>query len=125
MERAVTTRSYTFKLLSKSFDFQDKKSYPRRVVFYYHHAMKNQLHPLAAGLTAGVFWGLAMMVGTWVAMKWEYGSEFLRIFENAYPGYEQTVAGSFIGLGIGFVDAFLGAYVIVWLYNFFVRKLSK
>ncbi len=87
--------------------------------------MKNQLNALAAGLTTGVFWGMSLLIGTWVAMQWTYGASFLEIFTGAYPGYELTAMGSVIGLFWGFIDGFLGGYILVWLYNFFARKLSK
>ncbi len=87
--------------------------------------MKNQLNVLAAGLTAAVFWGGSMFLGTWIAMWFEYGSSLLEVMTGCYPGYEITPIGSLIGLFWGFIDAFLGGVILAWLYNFFNRKLSK
>jgi uncharacterized membrane protein YeaQ/YmgE (transglycosylase-associated protein family) len=87
--------------------------------------MKNQLNPLAAGLTAGIFWGLSMLLGTWIAMKTGVGQNFLDLFTDVYPNYNLTMSGAVWGLLWGFIDAFLGAYVLVWLYNFIAKKLGK
>ncbi len=87
--------------------------------------MKNQLNALAAGLSMGVLWGLCMLLCTISSLKWGYGQEFLELMADVYPGYEVSGRGALIGLLYGFADGFIGGFLVVWLYNFFARKLSK
>ena len=87
--------------------------------------MKNQCNALAAALAAGILWGLALFLGTLVAMKTGIGQNGLQLFTDAYPYYELTTAGAFWGLLWGFIDAFIGVYIFVWLYTFLSKKLGK
>jgi len=86
--------------------------------------MKTQLNALAAALTLGLGWGLCLFLWTLVALKWQMGTAFLSLIDW-YPGYEMTTQGAFVGLVWGFVDGFVSTYIIVWVYNFFSRKLGK
>lgn len=87
--------------------------------------MKNQLNALAAALSMGSLWSISMLLCTLFAMQFEYADQFMTLMTDVYPGYELTGKGAVIGMLYGFADGFLGGYLIVWLYNFFVRKLSK
>ena len=87
--------------------------------------MKNQLNALAAGLSMGSFWSISMLLCTIFAIKFDYADQFMEIMTDVYPGYEISGKGAVIGLLYGFVDGFLGGYLLVWLYNFFAQKLSK
>lgn len=87
--------------------------------------MKNQLNPLAAALSVGILWALCMLICTFLAVQWQYAVPFMEMMTNVYPGYELSAKGAVIGMIYGFLDGFLGTYLVVWLYNFFVRKLSK
>ena len=87
--------------------------------------MKNQLNPLAAALTCGFVWALALFIWTLAANGMGVGSKMLDLFTDIYPWYQVTVAGAFWGLLWGFIDGFIGAYIFVTVYNFFVKKLGK
>lgn len=86
--------------------------------------MKTQLNALAAALTMGLGWGLCLFLWTFVALKWEMGTSMLALIDW-YPGYEVSAQGAFLGLIWGFLDGFIGMYILVWVYNYFVRKLGK
>ena len=73
------------------------------------------------GLAAGILWGLVMLILTLISVSSGYATNFLNIIAGIYPGYEITYAGSLIGFAYGFVDAFVGGYLLIWLYN----KLEK
>lgn len=87
--------------------------------------MKNALNPLAAALSVGILWALCLFGWTFLSMQWGYGQGGLEMMNGMYPGYAQTVTGAFIGLIWGFLDGFISAYIVVFVYNFFARKLGK
>lgn len=87
--------------------------------------MKTQLNALAAALTVGLLWAVCLFFWTLVATKNGYGAETLELVAEWYPAYEVTTKGAFIGLVWAFLDGFVGTYITVWIYNFFVRKLGK
>lgn len=87
--------------------------------------MKNQLNALAAALSLGVLWSLSMLVLTCISLQSGYASEFLELMADVYPGYEVSGQGAVIGMLWGFADGFIGTWLMVTFYNFFVRKLSK
>lgn len=86
--------------------------------------MKTQLNALAAALSVGLLWGLCLFIWTFVSMQWGHGQSMLDMMSDVYPWYEMTNRGAFAGLLWGFLDGFVGTYLVVWLYNFFVKKLA-
>lgn len=87
--------------------------------------MKNTLNPLAAALALGLAWAVSLFVMTLIASKTGFMGNALHFMEDVYPWYVLSFKGAFIGLVWGFLDGFVGAYILVSLYNFFVKKLSK
>lgn len=73
------------------------------------------------GLAGGVLWGAVMFFCTLISIQTGYAQGWLVAFCDIYPGYEMSTKGSFIGLVYGFVDGFVGLYILAWLYN----KFSK
>ncbi|MFT7184156.1 MAG: hypothetical protein ACI9QC_000487 [Oceanicoccus sp.] len=87
--------------------------------------MKNaQLNPMAAGLTMGGLWALALFVMTLVAASNGYASHIFEMLVGIYPYYELTTAGAFWGLLWGFLDGAIGGYFMVWVYNMVAKKLG-
>ena len=86
--------------------------------------MKTTLNPLAAALAMGLAWSLSLFVITLVSAQTGFMGNFLHLMEDVYPWYVVTNTGAFIGLVWGFLDGFIGTYVMVALYNFFVKKLK-
>ena len=80
------------------------------------------LHAKNFGLAGGILWGLSMFVITLVAVGTGYGSTFLNLVANIYPGYSISLLGSVIGLIYGFIDAFIGLYIFAWLYNWLEKR---
>ena len=77
------------------------------------------LNAKSLGLAGGVLWGISMFIMTFAGVYSGYGTRFLQIMVDVYPGYEISVTGSFFGLAYGFVDGFIGLYLFGWLYNMF------
>ncbi|MDA1197158.1 MAG: bacteriophage holin [Nanoarchaeota archaeon] len=76
--------------------------------------------PFAAGMAVGLVWGLAVFFITLLALVFSgYGDAFTELLISLYPGYRVSVIGAIIGMFYGFVDAFIGGWIVVWLYNRF------
>lgn len=74
----------------------------------------------AFGLAGGLLWGLVMVLMTVIGIVCsDYGKPFFDFMMAIYPGYQVSAIGAVIGLAYGFVDAFLGCFLMAWLYNRF------
>ena len=80
------------------------------------------LNPKAFGLTAGIIWGLAILVTTLISISTGYAAMFLNIIVSIYPGYSISPLGSIIGLIYGFADASIGFYIFARIYNWLEMK---
>jgi hypothetical protein len=81
-----------------------------------------KLNARALGFACGAIWGLAVLFTTLISL-WSagsYGKEFLNML-SIYPGYSITSIGAILGLCYGFVDGFIGGWLIAHLYNFFAK----
>lgn len=83
------------------------------------------VNPKALGLAGGVFFGAFVFIFTFLSMYFGYASMWAALLVDMYPGYSITVPGAFIGLIYGFFDAFIGLFLIGWLYNKFNCKCSS
>jgi hypothetical protein len=84
---------------------------------------KPLLNAKAAGLAVGVLWAIVLFILTILCMYKGYAAGFLNAIATVYPGYALTWGGAFVGLIYGFLDGFIGTVILVWLYNYFVKKL--
>ena len=82
------------------------------------------MKPKILGLTGGILWGICMFVVTLASVAAGYGEAMLNVFASIYPGYSISVAGAFIGLIIGFIDAFIALYIFATLYNYMDKKFG-
>ena len=80
------------------------------------------LNAKSLGLAGGVLWGGVMFLMTWLAVYTGYGYRFLILIEGLYPFYTVSIAGSFVGLIFGFIDGFVGLFLLAWLYNKFEKR---
>ena len=69
------------------------------------------------GTAGGILWAVCMFITTILSIYTGYASEFLNAMGSIYPGYVVSWGGSFLGLVYGFFDAFIGLYLLGWLYN--------
>ena len=75
------------------------------------------LQPGKLGLAGGIIWGLIMFICTILTIYTGYSDQFLTIMKSIYPGYSLTWGGAFLGLVYGFFDAFIGLFLLAYLYN--------
>lgn len=68
-------------------------------------------------LTGGLVWGATMAVTTLAYLSFGYGKAFLELWASLYPGYSLTASGVFVGAVYGFLDVFIGVYIIHWVYK--------
>ena len=70
-----------------------------------------------AALTGGIVWGATVFLTTLTSLYFGYGKVFLDWVASIYPGYSVTLVGSVVGLVYGFLDMFVGIYIIAWVYK--------
>ncbi len=79
-----------------------------------------KLKPVALGLSLGILWGVGLAALTAWALFRGHG-EILDKLGGYYLGYSVSPAGILIGALWGFADAFIGGFLIAWLYNRFAK----
>lgn len=78
----------------------------------------------ALGKAWGLFWSaLVIFVGITSRLGW--GTRWESLFEDIYPGYNQTITGLVIGGCIAFVDGVFDAYLVARLYNRFASTSQE
>jgi hypothetical protein len=71
-------------------------------------------NPWQFALMGGVFWGLALFLGTIIAAATGYGSAFLNLVGGIYPAYSISFSGAFVALFFGFIDGLIICYLITF-----------
>ena len=79
--------------------------------------MNTRLNAVKLGLAGGILWGLTLFIITWISMYTGYAMFWLTQWMDVYPGFDFSIVGTFIGLVYGFVDGFIGLFLIGWIYN--------
>lgn len=81
-----------------------------------------KLKPIAFGIALGIVWGGSLFTTTWLCYFTGYGKLFLEVLaQSIYPGYSISPIGSFLGLFYGFLDGFISASIIGWIYNKLIK----
>jgi hypothetical protein len=79
--------------------------------------MMGKLNAKAFGLAFGILWaGGAVFMGL-LAMVCNWAQPFVDVLSVMYVGYNATIVGCLIGAAWAFIDAFIGGYLLAWLYN--------
>ncbi|MBN2479709.1 MAG: bacteriophage holin [Parachlamydiales bacterium] len=84
----------------------------------------NKFNVKAFTLTAGITWGLSMMLLAWVS-SFGWGIRDVSMISGIYLGYTPTFIGGIVGALWGFVDGAIGGFIFSVIYNFFVKKVKK
>lgn len=79
------------------------------------------LHPVKLGLSGGIIWGLCMFLTTIISIDTGYAKTFLTLMGDIYFGYSISGWGSLLGLIFGFLDGFIGLFLLAWLYNKLIK----
>jgi hypothetical protein len=82
------------------------------------------LSPKNLGLAGGIVHGIWMFLLTVLSSGTGYAHHALGVLQDAYPGFTLTFGGSLLILVYGFVEAFIGFFLIAWLYNRFSGSCS-
>ena len=80
------------------------------------------LQSVKLGLSAGIIWGISLFVITFISLWTGYAGLFLTIVKSIYPGYTVSYEGSIVGLIYGFIDAFIGFFLLGLIYNWLVER---
>ncbi len=75
------------------------------------------------GVAGGLLWAIFLFVWTLIANNNGYGQGWLDLLSEIYLGYSVSTTGAFIGLLWGFVDGFIGLFLLAWLYNWLSGKI--
>ena len=79
--------------------------------------MNQQFKPLCIlAFSIAIVWGLSLMLLAWLGLWLSYGLPFIDLLGSVYLGYHATLLGGVIGLMFGFMDMFVGVWVIGWIY---------
>ena len=83
-----------------------------------------KLNVKAFALTAGIFWGFAILFITWwiILLDGQTGEDLM--IGRVYIGYNVSAIGSLIGFIWGLVDGILGGAAFAWIYNYFTDKFA-
>ena len=80
-----------------------------------------KLNPIALGTAAGIGLALYFFMLVLLAMYANWGNAFVEMIGSVYLGVDVSWKGALLILPWSFVDAFIGAFIIAWIYN----KLNK
>lgn len=75
------------------------------------------LNPVKLGISGGIVWGAYMFILTVLAHYTGYSTKFLELMVDMYPGYTISHWGTLVGLFYGFIDGFIGLFLLAWIYN--------
>jgi NhaP-type Na+/H+ or K+/H+ antiporter len=84
-----------------------------------------EIRKRALGLSLGLVWGLAVLLGTWWLLIFGYKGEIMGRLSQFYIGYSFTYIGAIMGLIWGFIDGFIAGVLIAWFYDLFSKMLYK
>lgn len=76
-----------------------------------------KLHSAKFGLAFGILWAAATLIMGLTSTFWGYGNAWVEFIGTMYIGYAPTIVGAIIGMVWGFFDAFIGAFLLAWIYN--------
>ncbi|UTC24433.1 bacteriophage holin [Candidatus Comchoanobacter bicostacola] len=76
-----------------------------------------KISPLAFGLSFGILWAIGLVIISILALYTGFAMSMVNVFSTLYLGYELTILGVIIGTLWAFVDAFIGGFLVAYLYN--------
>lgn len=77
------------------------------------------------GLAGGIIWGLCLFFTTIISIYTGYAKTFLALMSDIYLGYSISGWGCVLGLIYGFLDGFIGLFLLAWLYNKMIKAKSR
>ena len=83
--------------------------------------MKKFFNETLFGFSVGAVFGLGMFTLVVSSIYIDWGTTLLEQVGTFYIGAEATWKGAIVALVWGFIEGFIGGYLIAWIYN----KLHK
>jgi len=80
--------------------------------------------PVAVGLALGIYFGIGLFIFALTARWFGYCRIFVSFMKTFYIWYDASLLGAFAGLLRGFVDAFVGWFIVTRLVEFFQKKMK-
>lgn len=81
-----------------------------------------KIHPARFGAACGIVWSASLFIMAMIASWSAYGRPFVQAVGSLYFSYGPGWIGGLIGAFWGFLDAFIGGFVIIYLYNCLLGK---
>ncbi len=78
-----------------------------------------KLNPMALGLAMGITFAVFFFMIVVISMYANWGGAVVSLLGSLYMGVEATWTGALLVLPWAFVDAFIGGFIMAWLYNKF------
>ena len=76
-----------------------------------------KLNAKSLGLAGGIMWGASVFIITLYSMYTGYATALINTVTSFLPLYSISFGGAILGGVYGFIDAFIGCYILAWLYN--------
>lgn len=77
----------------------------------------NKLNATAFGFAVGIIWAIGVFFLVLLATYAGYATSIVALISDGYWGVEASLIGAIIAIPWAFIDGFIGAYLIAWLYN--------
>lgn len=76
-----------------------------------------KLNATALGLALGIIWAVFLFLMVLLAMYANWGNAWVDLISSLYLGVNVSWTGALLALPWAFVDAFIGGFLVAWLYN--------
>ncbi len=76
-----------------------------------------KLNAIAFGLSLGIIWAVFLFILVLTSMYFDWGTGIVTGVSELYLGVEVSWTGAILALPWAFVDAFVGGFLVAWLYN--------
>ncbi len=76
-----------------------------------------KLNATAFGLALGIIWAVFLFLVVLLSMYANWGNALVELIGSLYLGVNASWIGALIALPWAFVDAFIGGFLVAWLYN--------
>ena len=84
-----------------------------------------ELRKRALGISVGLVWGAAIMLGTWFMLLVDASGQIFSKISTFYIGYSLSFIGGIIGFLWGFLYGFIAGFLIALVYNAANKAISK
>ncbi len=85
----------------------------------------SKIHPVALGLSIGVISGLSTFFMGLLALAFYTGKPLVAMVGTMYVTFNPSLFNSALGAVVVFVNAFIGGYIAVWIYNLLIQYFEN